>query len=233
MSIMDCSPDVRSEEHTSDQSLPSTATTGRLSLLNADVLLHILSYLSVSDILSIRQTCQALNDITRLRAVWNTALVTQILARDLPLAPSAAPQQTGPVSGNERAPNISEYTSPELEQLIRRSLSLHENWRRGHPRRRRACTIPPHPGLASTSSFSANLKFVRLRFLRRRGGDYLVAFAHRVSPPAGSICIWDLSTTHEPRFAGYWHSNDYNSGFIMNDVPECEGVFAVSALPLS
>lgn len=163
--------------------------------------------------------------MSREHAVWRTALKTHIIAQDLPVArlhvQSTANSEETASADSSPPPS---HSAIHLERLTCRSLTLHENWLRGRPKRQRLCPTP------SGKVLDENLKLVRMRFFSRKGRDFIAVFGHRLTPVGGRIMIWELMQP-EPRFAGYWHSNEYNSGFMLNDDLSSEGLFAVSALP--
>ncbi|KAF9466173.1 hypothetical protein BDZ94DRAFT_250818 [Collybia nuda] len=88
--------------------------------LPVDVCLPIFHYLSVLDILRIRQTCKAFEKISHLRSVWHGYLRTRIQERNIPV----------PGLSQEKFESLSAF---ELEQCVRRALLLRKNWTSSSP----------------------------------------------------------------------------------------------------
>ncbi|PIL24774.1 hypothetical protein GSI_12660 [Ganoderma sinense ZZ0214-1] len=57
----------------------------QLQDLPGDVLFHIFTFLDIRDIVYLRKTCKALEDLTRDRSVWHDVLSTRFLQKGLPI----------------------------------------------------------------------------------------------------------------------------------------------------
>ncbi|TDL26608.1 hypothetical protein BD410DRAFT_528963 [Rickenella mellea] len=156
-----------------DSNLPRPS----LSSLDTDVVLNIFIYISVRDILAIRQTSRHFLAITHLRTVWHAALITKVLSGDLP-APGFAW-----LSPSRNIDALSNLSGPALERLTRRATTYHENWTSASPvpRRRRMLVAAPATSV------------VRLCFLP--GHRHLLSYGYtkyEVGTRGHCIQIWDL-----------------------------------------
>ena len=161
-----------------------------------DVWLSIFRYLSITDILNIRQarrtctivlvilreiiffffqTCKDMHEITNLRSVWNLLLDIHFL------------QQNIPIPGLHRQP-IDSLSGSELEELTLRALRLRRNWSSPSPiastKYSLRCDVLP-----------TRLGVVDVQFLPRKPGYLLsLACASNVAQSFSLQC-WNLEAT--------------------------------------
>ncbi|KAF9061906.1 hypothetical protein BDP27DRAFT_1337390 [Rhodocollybia butyracea] len=86
-----------------------------------DVLIHLLTFFSVPEILSIRQTCRHLEETTNLTIVWINALETHISRKGLPFP------MLEDFTGRKRV-TAQPILRPELELRTRRAYRLAKSW---------------------------------------------------------------------------------------------------------
>ena len=156
--------------------------------LGTDNLLHILTYLSIKDILSIRCVCTSLYDTTKLRSVWYDALIRETLEKDLPVASSVRPIQDvregvstdddsssreGIVWDGGGSGIFTDLSAGQLEDLTRRTVILHNNWEDGTPVRNYCFNIPSH---------QTSLDYTILHFVNAR----IVSHDYRNNPQTAS-----------------------------------------------
>ncbi|KAH9926982.1 uncharacterized protein B0H18DRAFT_1210872 [Fomitopsis serialis] len=134
--------------------------------LPTDILVLVLRHLGVYGILALRQSCKALEALTRSRTVWHDALHAHVLARGLPLP------------GLHARP-LSTLTAVELEKLTLRALALLRNWTSAHPRSTRSIELVP-PGIPA----GARARNLAVHYLPGREGRYLLTITFYDEPAA-------------------------------------------------
>ncbi|KAI0091559.1 hypothetical protein BDY19DRAFT_931101 [Irpex rosettiformis] len=167
-----------------------------------EIFLHIIEYIEVEDVISLRKTCKALQGITSHRSVWFDILHYKIIRRGIP------------TPGTTHL-DISSASARELEEVCIRAVKLRRNWVLPRPQyasqtsffpRRKSPNITepfPTPPLSETV-ISPDIKVTRclaLYFLPGRSNRYLVvilridsgAFRGPQSPPAFEIQCWDIA----------------------------------------
>ncbi|KAI1790291.1 hypothetical protein LXA43DRAFT_1017343 [Ganoderma leucocontextum] len=92
----------------------------QLQDLPADLLFQIFAFLDIRDIVHIRNTCKALEDVTRNHSVWHHALSTRFLQKGFPT----------PGIKNH---NVSSLSAGQLERLTIRASRYWSNWTSSQP----------------------------------------------------------------------------------------------------
>ncbi|KAI0683291.1 hypothetical protein BC835DRAFT_1296405 [Cytidiella melzeri] len=83
-----------------------------LEHLPDDVLIHLFTFLSISEILTIRQTCKRFMTLSKLHVVWHHACISHILNQGFPFPPVS----------------IEHLQPTDLERLTRHAYSLGQFW---------------------------------------------------------------------------------------------------------
>ncbi|PCH42172.1 hypothetical protein WOLCODRAFT_120067 [Wolfiporia cocos MD-104 SS10] len=96
----------------------------RISDVPEDILLEVLLYLTVTDLLSLKQTCRALHAFGSSDYVWHRLAQRIDLPLDIP--PGVA---------------LNELSHDELQRIVVQAIRLEANWRRKCPQARRITTL--------------------------------------------------------------------------------------------
>ncbi|KZT69288.1 hypothetical protein DAEQUDRAFT_669883, partial [Daedalea quercina L-15889] len=181
--------------------------------LPTDILLLVLRHLRVADVLALRQTCKALDGLTRSRSVWHDALHTHILAPGLPLP-------------GLRSRPLSALSAAELEQLTLRALALRHNWTSASPRTTRSAELDP-PGLPA----GARARNLAVHYLPGRESRYVLTITFYDEPAAPRkyvVHCWDIGEdTGQPRVVATLRCMNL-TGATVNADPEHPGILAIT-----
>ncbi|KAF9494312.1 hypothetical protein BDN71DRAFT_1393458 [Pleurotus eryngii] len=195
-----------------------------LDSMNEDILILIFSRLGVPDLLSVRQACQRLNKITRLRFVWYNACVFNILRPGYPF-PDVP---------------LDDLTEFDLERYTRLAHRLSLRWSSrsslGSQHRAQSPAAFDSFPLTRERSFKASTstEITAVRFLHGRKERYLLAVSKgiwstlslwRIDGPGGNKSQ-NAAAPHEctkwsPKGALF-------SKFVLNKDVKSEGVIALS-----
>ncbi|KDQ61905.1 hypothetical protein JAAARDRAFT_172343 [Jaapia argillacea MUCL 33604] len=164
-----------------------------LTALPIDILLHILSYLSVKDILRLRQTSTSFLSLTRLHPVWFDAFHTHVRDANIPVPG---------FSSSSRSSDITHLPQTSLELLTIRALRLRKNWLSPCPTPVRRSEISPIPLEYETIEIDGErgdrdrLRNVVVRFLPGRGNRYLLTVTAHTNfiRRRFTVQCWDLSS---------------------------------------
>ncbi|EJD04694.1 uncharacterized protein FOMMEDRAFT_166534 [Fomitiporia mediterranea MF3/22] len=158
--------------------------------LTDDILLAVLENSQVKDILSTRQTCRRLNDLTRVRSVWLNACNDFVLDRGLPF-----PYK-----------HLDDLGVSELEWRTRRAVSLTEAWASPNCRPRRAISFMGGPSSCLQS----------VHFVLRRDHEWIITQSEGIWP---MITCWDLNRVEYDALkqVGRWYCEGASIGHIVVD----------------
>ncbi|KAJ6561068.1 hypothetical protein DFH09DRAFT_1316190 [Mycena vulgaris] len=216
--------------------------------LPADIILIIFKYISLKDVMKLRQTCKDFLDLSQHRSVWQDLLRTEVLQRNIPI-----PRLAGR--------SLSTLNSRQLESCLADALRLRRNW------------IAPSPVPVQSRTFKTGSdpqsQVVAVSFLPAREHRWLISLTlatangHRMYTLQcwdlldGSVCIARRSMTvfrgfrinTDPTHAGVlalrssigieileidFHATDPDSAFVtlqvLDDVAEALLVFSSSTL---
>ncbi|KZT25346.1 hypothetical protein NEOLEDRAFT_1133717 [Neolentinus lepideus HHB14362 ss-1] len=153
------------------------------SSLPVDVLLHILRYLSVYDILYLRQASKSMYTLTRLHAVWYHAMLSEVLPLNIPIP-------------GLYSRDIASLSASDLEHMIVRALRLRKNWLSPSPMTRNRTEIVPLP----EEELRDTLRSAVVRFLPGRGNRYLLTVTGHTNFPRRRYTVqcWDLEAHDGP-----------------------------------
>ncbi|KAI0633144.1 hypothetical protein C8Q77DRAFT_875647 [Trametes polyzona] len=174
--------------------------------LDDDTLLHVLAFLPVESILSLRQTCRRFAAVSKQRIVWQRACFEQVLQEGYPF------------------PHIDAATADAgtLEKLVLHALRLGKFWLApsAEPRRTREFRASTGTGVS------------HVRFLPGHGGRYLATVYKGIW---SMITCWDLGEHSEtqgldqPRKVADWSPKGaIFSGFVVNTAPDSEATLATA-----
>ncbi|KAF5389847.1 hypothetical protein D9757_003652 [Collybiopsis confluens] len=147
-----------------------------------DVIVYLLSFLFVPDILSFRQTCQSLNQITNLPVVWICAWESQIFQAGYPFPEttfdkgSVRKEGANSVHGGAYYRgwlNIADMPREELEQRTRHAFQLAKKWLYNPPIHRNSLyysadqnPVSAWPSRSIDWTVSPSTSIVDVRFVR-------------------------------------------------------------------
>lgn len=147
-----------------------------------DLFLSIFRFLSLNDILRIRQVCGYLQEVCRLPSVWHLLLRTQIVERNIPF-PSGPPGW------------LNNLGAGELEGLVVRAVRARRNWTSPSPRATRQLEI----SIAPTRLPAQQRRVIALKFFTRGPRSYILSAALSIhaqpNPPQLCIECWDINRT--------------------------------------
>ncbi|TCD67382.1 hypothetical protein EIP91_012417 [Steccherinum ochraceum] len=183
--------------------------------LPVETLLHILRYVSVEDVLTIRQTNKSLGEVTRTRSVWADVLDRVAFQPNIPVA-------------GLRGRNILSLDASQLEGLAYATLHLRRNWTSPAPMPTRSLHLHPSPDSVDHS------KVTGLHFIPGRSNRWLLHIGHYVDPIEPLICstltCWDLHANPPARCASIDYEPERMSWSIIlvNSDAEHLAAFVVS-----
>ncbi|KAK0466779.1 uncharacterized protein EV420DRAFT_648054 [Desarmillaria tabescens] len=150
--------------------------------LPVDLFLSIFRFLSLNDILRIRQVCRYLQEVCGLPSVWHLLLRTQIIEQSIPF-PSGPPGWLNSVGARE------------LEGLVVRAVRARRNWTSPSPRATRQLEI----SIAPTRLPAQQRRVIALKFFTRGSHSYILSAALSIhtqpNPPQLCIECWDINRT--------------------------------------
>ncbi|TFK48435.1 hypothetical protein OE88DRAFT_1664227 [Heliocybe sulcata] len=189
--------------HGTDLSFPS---------LPVDILLHVLSYLSVLDILSLRTTAKPMYTLTRMHAVWYNVMLFEVLPMDIPIP-------------GLYSRDMSSLSASDLEHMIVRALRLRKNWLSPSPRKIKRTEIVPLPEEESRDT----LRGAVIRFLPGRGNRYLLTVTGHTnfSRRRYTVQCWDLEASGGPKRVAVRRFTEIVSVAVNCD-PHASGVLSVT-----
>ncbi|KAJ7089847.1 hypothetical protein B0H15DRAFT_839481 [Mycena belliarum] len=176
-----------------------------IPILPTDVILVIFKYISVGDLMKLRQTCKDFLAITKLRSVWDELLQTEVLQRNIPI-----PRLAGR--------DLAALDSSQLEACLIDALRLRRNW------------IAPSPVPLQSFTFKTvhepQSQVVFVAFLPAKGHRYLISLVVTTSDGQRTYNLqcWDMqnfSTCIARR------SFTVFRGFRVNTDPSHPGVLAL------
>ncbi|GJE99250.1 hypothetical protein PsYK624_155000, partial [Phanerochaete sordida] len=157
-----------------------------LARLPLELLLHVLAYLSVPDILALRQTSHALAQLTRERAVWADALRTHVVDAGIPVH---TPREQDPAA----------LPSAALERAVVHALRVRQNWTAARPRASAVVevrTVPPEA--------QRHARTYAAHFLLGTDDRYLLTMTRLDRTPREYVVqCWDLHRPDVPCVARY------------------------------
>ncbi|KAL0575583.1 hypothetical protein V5O48_006399 [Marasmius crinis-equi] len=141
-------------------------------LLNA-----IVQYLPLRDVLHLRQVSQHFRAITSSRDLWN-----QLLRREIQV------ERRIPVPGSKDSSTLS---AVELEDCVRRSLSLHRNWSSASP-----MTTRKTSAFATGSHSAPSIRVISLDFVDLDAHSYLLSVCLNQSSTPRSLLfeLWEIGS---------------------------------------
>ncbi|KAL4266682.1 F-box domain-containing protein [Pleurotus pulmonarius] len=144
--------------------------------LPLEIFLHIFLYLTIEDILALRQTCKDFQAMTQSRSVWALLYQTYVLEQDIPT----------PKMGNERS--IESMGAHDLEGMTIRSVRLRNKWTSAFPLAARKTTIMSHHAGNSAP------RVIGLHFLPGHGARWLISVHafHIGGQVVFTVRNWDL-----------------------------------------
>ncbi|KAK0501713.1 hypothetical protein EDD18DRAFT_1347785 [Armillaria luteobubalina] len=164
---------------------PVDARSTHASHLPVDLFLSIFRFLSLNDILRIRQVCGYLQEVCRLPSVWHLLLRTQIVERNIPF-PSGPPGW------------LNNLGAGELEGLVVRAVRARRNWTSPSPRATRQLEI----SIAPTRLPAQQRRVIALKFFTRGPRSYILSAALSIhaqpNPPQLCIECWDINHASYP-----------------------------------
>ncbi|KAI9062723.1 hypothetical protein FKP32DRAFT_1652695 [Trametes sanguinea] len=162
-----------------------------LTDLPEDIILDLCGHLNAHDIISLRQTCKALDLATRERTVWRLALSRHIQRSHLPVP-------------NAHRYEVSRLSTEELERLTLQSLRYWSNW------------LSPQPH----SHGHFNIRPCRLRFLNhhRSTRNLAVAFIPGIPDHLLTLTLYGDSTLPERYSFELWNIADNSQAIYMDTV---------------
>ena len=188
-----------------------------------DILFIVFKYLSVDDVLALRQvilnvnllllkfpnahrlqTCKRLHDLSYSRAVWRNACNQHVILRNLPY----------PYSGDSKSFHL--LDAGELERSTRHALRLHRNW------------TSAKPGPVSHITFKASASNIvsDVKFVLRRGHDWLITVSKGIW---SVITCWDYADANCVRKAGEWmRKGALIRSVVVNSDPESDACLVVA-----
>ncbi|EPQ56138.1 hypothetical protein GLOTRDRAFT_120772 [Gloeophyllum trabeum ATCC 11539] len=180
--------------------------------LPIDILLHILSYLSVKDVISLRKTSKHLQSLTRLHAVWLNVLLAEVLPMNIPMP-------------GLYSRDISSLSASDLEAMISRALRLRKNWLSQHPETRKRLEIVPLPEEEKRDT----LRSAVVRFLPGRCNRYLLTVTGHTnfSRRRYTVQCWDLEADSGPKCVAVRRFTEIVSVAVNCD-PTAPGVLSVT-----
>ncbi|KAJ7708812.1 hypothetical protein B0H17DRAFT_1030938 [Mycena rosella] len=144
--------------------------------LPTDIILVIFKYISVKDLMKLRQTCKEFLEITQLRSVWHELLQSEVLQRNIPI-----PRLAGR--------DLETLTSKQLESCLADALRLRRNW------------IAPSPAPVRSSTFKTvndpQSQVVAVVFLPGRGHRWLMSLTLTTADGHRTYTLqcWDLANS--------------------------------------
>ncbi|KAG9224163.1 hypothetical protein CCMSSC00406_0006831 [Pleurotus cornucopiae] len=179
--------------------------------LPLEIFLHIFLYLSIEDILALRQTCKDLQAMTQSRSVWSLLYQTYVLEQDIPT----------PQISNERP--IESMAAHDLEGMTIRSLRLRNKWTSAFPLAARKTTIMSQP----TTDGNPLPRVIGLHFLPGHGARWLISVhaLHIGGQVVFTVRNWDLLAN--PPIQTSCLTSDAFSGLAINAQAEQPSVLAV------
>ncbi|KAJ7272705.1 hypothetical protein B0H12DRAFT_1091612 [Mycena haematopus] len=144
-----------------------------IPMLPIDIILVVFRYISVQDLMRLRQTCKDFLQITQLRSVWHELLQTEVVQKNIPI-----PRLAGR--------NLATLTAKELESCLVDALRLRKNWISSSP-------VPTH-SMTFKAVQEPQSQVVSLAFLPARDHRWLLSLAltmaegHRIF----TLQCWDL-----------------------------------------
>ncbi|KAL1739801.1 hypothetical protein HDZ31DRAFT_68577 [Schizophyllum fasciatum] len=177
----------------------STSGPSILDVLPEDILLYILDFLSLEDVLKMRQISGAFKALTLSRGPWVNLLHRYVLGPGLPIPSPKAEEGDNPDDPTKLNP-IDALDARGIERAIQRALALRRIWSSPSPKPTRHLTVPV---LEHSEPASHARRIASLRFCGRR---FLVSVSYSSAAPADRERLplvfraWDLRA-REPRCA--------------------------------
>ncbi|KAJ8092847.1 hypothetical protein PM082_023480 [Marasmius tenuissimus] len=153
-----------------------------MAALPDEIYIAIFQFLSLRDVVNLRQVSHHFGDITKSRELWNRLLRREIHAK-----------RRIPVPGLEKN-GIGALSARELEICVQRSLKLHRNWTSESPVTTRTSTVS-----AGGVEPAPSMRVISLDFITVEGLPHLFSASLRqdVAPRMFMFELWAINLTND------------------------------------